>query len=74
LVLRDHGRTAKTSRPSTTEVAYKYHEQLEAAFGLAQLERRKHHESARSSLLRGRLSGIQGITRNVEPAGTFNTF
>lgn len=77
-VLRDHGRQPGDRMFWNTEVAYKYKmSSMQAALGLAQLERideliaRKREQF---NWYREGLQGIDGIALNVEPAGTRNVF
>lgn len=76
--LRDHGRTPGDRYFFNTEVAYKYRmSALQAALGLAQLERvdelvqRKREIFA---LYADRLGGLSGVTLNLEPSGTKNSY
>lgn len=79
LVLRDHGRTKTNFRFFyNTEVAFKYRmSNLQAAFGLAQLERLPELVARKRQIFgwyAERLSGVEGLHLNVEPPGVFNTF
>ena len=78
-VLRDHGRNKQNYKNFyNTEVAYKYRmSDLQAAFGLAQLERIDQLVERKCSIFRWyreRLSGIDGVTMNIEPAGFKNSY
>jgi perosamine synthetase len=77
-VLRDHGRQPGDRMFFNTEVAYKYKmSSMQAALGLAQLERidellkRKREQF---EWYRQELAGVDGITMNAEPVGTFNVY
>ncbi len=77
--LRDHGRPPGSFRFFvTTEVGYKYKmSSLQAAFGLAQLERLDElitRKRAIFSWYEQRLSGVPGIVLNYESPGTTNTY
>jgi perosamine synthetase len=77
--LRDHGR-----KPGdfaffvTDEIGYKYRMgSLAAAFGLAQLERLEQLVGRKREIFSWYVEGladVEGLTLNVEPEGTFNTF
>lgn len=78
-VLRDHGRTKANFRNFyNTEVAFKYRmSSLQAAFGLAQLERIDELIARKREIFgwyRQRLSPIPGLQLNAEPPGHFSTF
>lgn len=78
-VLRDHGRGKANHRNFyNTEVAYKYRmSNLQAAFGLAQLERIDELIARKRELFgwyEKRLAGIPGLKINAEPEGYFNTY
>ena len=79
LLLRDHGRPPGSFRFfTTTEVGYKYKMSgLQAAFGLAQLERLE-ELIARKRLIfswyEQRLQDVPGITLNYESPGTRHTY
>lgn len=77
LVLRDHGRT-KTGSFYNTEVAFKYRmSNLQAAFGLAQLERIDELVAKKRQLFAWyseRLRDVPGLRMNVEPPGYFNAY
>jgi perosamine synthetase len=77
-VLRDHGRQPGDRMFWNTEVAYKYKmSSMQAALGLAQLERideliaRKREQFG---WYKQELADVDGLTLNVEPAGTRNTY
>jgi perosamine synthetase len=77
--LRDHGRSRVNYKNFfNTEVAYKYKmSDLQAAFGLAQLERIDQLLERKRSVFqwyKARLSDIPGITLNIEPAGFVNSY
>lgn len=77
--LRDHGRTrANYKNFYNTEVAYKYRmSDLQAAFGLAQLERIDQLLEKKRQIFewyRARLAQIPGITLNIEPPGFVNSY
>lgn len=77
--LRDHGRSRVNYKNFyNTEVAYKYKmSDLQAAFGLAQLERIDQLLERKRSIFqwyRTRLSEIPGITLNIEPPGFENSY
>ena len=77
--LRDHGRTPEGFRYfEVDEVAYKYKMSgLQAAFGLAQLERLDELVGRKRDIFswyRQRLEDIPGLTLNIEPPGMRNTY
>jgi perosamine synthetase len=77
--LRDHGRSRSNYKNFfNTEVAFKYRmSDLQAAFGLAQLQRIEQLLAKKRAIFlwyRARLEGIAGITLNVEPAGFVNSY
>jgi perosamine synthetase len=77
--LRDHGRSRVNYKNFfNTEVAYKYKmSDLQAAFGLAQLERIDQLLERKRSIFqwyKARLSDIPGITLNIEPPGFVNSY
>jgi perosamine synthetase len=77
--LRDHGRSRVNYKNFyNTEVAYKYKmSDLQAAFGLAQLERIDQLLERKRSIFqwyRARLSEIPGITLNIEPPSFVNSY
>jgi perosamine synthetase len=78
-VLRDHGRTrANYKNFLNTEVAYKYRMgDLQAAFGLAQLERIDQLLEKKRTMFqwyRMRLADIAGLALNVEPPEFVNSY
>jgi len=77
--LRDHGRTAGGFRHfEIMEVAYKYKMSgLQAAFGLAQLERLEELVARKREIFswyRQRLEDVPGLMLNVEPPGMRSTY
>lgn len=78
LFLRDHGRTPGDVQFFNTEVAYKYKmSSLQAALGLAQLERIEELVNRKREIFawyRQELDGVPGITLNIEPVGTKNSY
>jgi len=77
--LRDHGRTPEGFRYFVTEeIAFKYRMgSLQAAFGLAQLERLDELVARKRQIFawyRERLQDVGGVTLNAEPEGLHNTF
>ena len=79
LVLRDHGRTPSNFKFFyNTEVAFKYRmSNMQAAFGLAQLERIEELVGKKRQIFRWyaeRLRELPGIRLNAEPPGIFHTF
>jgi len=77
--LRDHGRTRANYRNFlNTEVAYKYRmSDLQAAFGLAQLERIDQLLEKKRKIFqwyRMRLGDVAGLTLNVEPPEFVNSY
>jgi perosamine synthetase len=77
--LRDHGRSRVNYKNFyNTEVAYKYKmSDLQAAFGLAQLERIDQLLERKRSVFqwyKARLSDIPGVTLNIEPPGFVNSY
>lgn len=78
LFLRDHGRKLGDRFFFNTEVAFKYRmSAVQAALGVAQMERIEtliHHKRAIFGWYRDRLSNLEGVTLNVEPEGTQNSF
>lgn len=79
LVLRDHGRTKSNFKFFyNTEVAFKYRmSNLQAAFGLAQLERIDELVAKKRQLFHWyaeRLGEVPGLRLNVEPPGILNTY
>ena len=79
LVLRDHGRTASNFKFFyNTEVAFKYRmSNMQAAFGLAQLERIDELVAKKRQIFRWyeeRLRDVAGVQLNAQPADIANTF
>lgn len=79
LVLRDHGRTKDNFKFFyNTEVAFKYRmSNMQAAFGLAQLERLDELVAKKRQIFRwyaDRLGHVPGIQLNAEPGDIFHTF
>jgi perosamine synthetase len=79
LILRDHGRTKANMRNFlNTEVGFKYRmSSLQAAFGLAQLERIEELIERKREIFgwyRQRLADVPGLSLNAEPAGYFSTY
>lgn len=78
-VLRDHGRTKANFRNFyNTEVAFKYRmSSLQAAFGLAQVERIEELITRKREIFgwyRDRLGSVKGLQLNAEPDGYLSTF
>lgn len=77
-VLRDHGRKPGDRMFFNHEVAHKYKiSALQAALGLGQLERVEELVEKKRQIFRWyheRLAGIPGVTLNVEPTGTRNSY
>lgn len=79
IFLRDHGRPPQAMRTyQATEVGYKYKMSgLQAAFGLAQLERVEELIGRKRDIFRWyaeRLKDVPGLSLNYEPPGTLNTY
>ena len=78
LFLRDHGRTPGDRFFQNAEIGFKYRmSAVQAALGCAQMERIDEliaHKRAIFGWYRDRLVGLDGITLNVEPAGTQNSY
>ncbi|MBI1981570.1 MAG: DegT/DnrJ/EryC1/StrS family aminotransferase [Methylocystis sp.] len=78
LFLRDHGRNPGDRFFLNTEIAFKYRmSAVQAALGVAQMERIDEliaHKRAIFNWYRDRLSGLNGLTLNAEPADTQNSF
>lgn len=78
LFLRDHGRKPGDKLFYNTEVAFKYKmSSLQAAFGLAQIERIEELIARKREIFawyQEGLADVAGITLNVEPAGTRNSY
>lgn len=77
-VLRDHGRPVGDSNFFNGEVAFKYKMgALQAALGLAQLERLPELVEKKRQLFRWYEEGfadVEGVVLNAEPPGTFNSY
>ena len=77
-VLRDHGRTGNSKFFYNTEVGFKYRmSSLQAAFGLAQLERIDELVQRKRDIFTWyaeRLAGIPGLTLNENRPDVFDTF
>jgi perosamine synthetase len=78
LVLRDHGRRPGDRPFCNSEIAFKYKMSgLQAAFGLAQLERIGELLERKRQIFgwyRERLGGVRDLTLNHEEPGTWNTY
>jgi len=78
LFLRDHGRPPGDRMFYNTEVAFKYRMSgLQAAFGLAQLERIEELVGRKREIFSwyaAELAGVEGITLNAEPPETRNSY
>jgi perosamine synthetase len=78
MVLRDHGRTPGDIHFFNGEVGFKYKlSSMQAALGLAQLERIDELVSKKRQVFRWyaeAFRGTKGVTLNAEPAGTLNTY
>jgi len=78
MFLRDHGRLPGDYTFFNSEVAFKYKmSELQAALGLAQLERVAELVERKRSIFgwyRDRLADVDGLTLNAERPGTLNTF
>ncbi len=76
--LRDHGRAPGDVSFYNWEVAFKYRmSSLQAALGLAQLERAEELVARKREIFRWyaeRLQGIPGLTLNSEPVETVNSY
>jgi perosamine synthetase len=77
-VLRDHGRRPGDTTFSNHQVAFKYKmSELQAAFGVAQLERLDELVARKREIFawyRSRLEGIPGLSLNAEPDSATNSF
>jgi len=77
-VLRDHGRPVGDSNFFNGEVAFKYKmSALQAALGLAQLERLPELVEKKRQLFRWyeeELADVEGVVLNAEPPGTLNSY
>lgn len=78
MTLRDHGRPPGDKLFLNTEVGFKYKmSALQAAFGLAQIERVEELIARKREIFnwyREALNGLEGITLNAEPQGTLNSY
>ncbi|MFO1102253.1 MAG: DegT/DnrJ/EryC1/StrS family aminotransferase [Methylocystis sp.] len=78
LFLRDHGRNPGDRFFLNTEIAFKYRmSAVQAALGVAQMERIDEliaHKRAIFKWYHDRLSGVNGLTLNAEPADTQNSY
>ncbi|MFN4355700.1 DegT/DnrJ/EryC1/StrS family aminotransferase [Parvibaculum sp.] len=78
MTLRDHGRPPGDKLFLNTEVGFKYKmSALQAAFGLAQIERVEELIARKREIFnwyRETLNGLDGITLNAEPQGTLNSY
>lgn len=78
MTLRDHGRPPGDRLFLNTEVGFKYKmSSLQAAFGLAQIERVEELITRKREIFswyRQALEGVEGITLNAEPEGTLNSY
>lgn len=78
MTLRDHGRPPGDKLFLNTEVGFKYKmSALQAAFGLAQIERVEELIAKKRQIFhwyRETLQGFDGITLNAEPQGTLNSY
>lgn len=78
LALRDHGRPPGDKLFLNTEIGFKYKmSSLQAAFGLAQIERADELIARKRDIFSWyaqELSGLPGVTLNAEPQGTRNSY
>lgn len=78
MTLRDHGRPPGDKLFLNTEVGFKYKmSALQAAFGLAQIERIDELIAKKRQIFdwyRSALDGVSGISLNSEPQGTVNSY
>lgn len=78
MTLRDHGRPPGDKLFLNTEVGFKYKmSALQAAFGLAQIERVEELIAKKRQIFdwyRSALDGVSGISLNAEPQGTVNSY
>jgi perosamine synthetase len=78
LVLRDHGRVPGDRMFWNREVGFKYRmSSLQAALGLAQLERIEHLVATKRQIFswyQSELSGVSAVRLNAEPPGTINPY
>lgn len=78
MTLRDHGRPPGDKLFLNAEVGFKYKmSALQAAFGLAQIERVEELIAKKRQIFqwyREALQGLDGVTLNAEPQGTVNSY
>ncbi len=78
LFLRDHGRAPGDKLFLNSEIAFKYRmSAVQAALGVAQMERIDELIARKRQIFswyRDRLSDLQGIAMNAEPAGVSNSY
>ena len=78
LFLRDHGRKPGDVQFYNSEVAYKYKmSSMQAALGLAQLERVEELIDRKRQIFswyQEELDGIEGLSLNAEPSGSYNSY
>ncbi len=78
MTLRDHGRPPGDKLFLNTEVGFKYKmSALQAAFGLAQIERVEELIARKRQIFdwyKTELKDVDGITLNAEPQGTINSY
>ncbi|MEQ8379069.1 DegT/DnrJ/EryC1/StrS family aminotransferase [Parvibaculum sp.] len=78
MTLRDHGRPPGDKLFLNTEIGFKYKmSALQAAFGLAQIERVDELISRKREIFRwykDELETVDGVTLNAEPQGTRNSY
>ncbi|MDZ4381586.1 MAG: DegT/DnrJ/EryC1/StrS family aminotransferase [Parvibaculum sp.] len=78
MTLRDHGRPPGDKLFLNTEIGFKYKmSALQAAFGLAQIERVEELIARKRDIFswyKDALGGVEGLTLNAEPKGTLNSY
>ncbi|PKP78190.1 MAG: glutamine--scyllo-inositol aminotransferase [Alphaproteobacteria bacterium HGW-Alphaproteobacteria-3] len=78
MTLRDHGRPPGDKLFLNTEIGFKYKmSALQAAFGLAQIERVEELIARKRQIFdwyKTELKDVDGITLNAEPQGTINSY
>jgi len=78
MTLRDHGRPPGDKLFLNTEIGFKYKmSALQAAFGLAQIERVEELIARKREIFswyKEALGDVEGITLNAEPQGTLNSY
>jgi perosamine synthetase len=78
LVLRDHGRQPGDRLFQNHEIGFKYRmSAVQAALGVAQMERIDElieHKRAIFAWYKERLGRVNGVSLNIEPAGTTNSY